>query len=286
MFGQYIPPELVEQMSRSDEEFSLKGESREMTVLFSDVRGFTTISEGMEPQELCELINDILTPVTRVIHEHKGTIDKYIGDAIMAFWGAPMQNPQHASYAVRAGLAILQALKTIQKDFKAKGWPEVDIGIGLNTGTMSVGNMGSQFRIAYTIMGDAVNLGSRLEGLTKQYGVKMIVSESTLLAAPEFTYRELDKVRVKGKHKPITIYEPLGVTEDISSEQLQILDLLNQGLHGYRQQQWAAAQLIFEQLAERYPHDKLYPIYLERIAYYLEAPPEIDWDGAFTHTSK
>lgn len=286
MFGQYIPPELVEQMSQSDEEFSLKGESREMTVLFSDVRGFTTISEGMEPQELCDLINDILTPVTRVIHEHKGTIDKYIGDAIMAFWGAPMHNPQHATYAVRAGLAILQALKTIQKDFKAKGWPEVDIGIGLNTGTMSVGNMGSQFRIAYTIMGDAVNLGSRLEGLTKQYGVKMIVSESTLLAAPEFTYRELDKVRVKGKHKPITIYEPLGVIADISSEQLQIIDLLNQGLHGYRQQQWAAAQIIFEQLAEQNPHDKLYSIYLERIAYYLESPPETDWDGAFTHTSK
>lgn len=286
MFGQYIPPELVEQMSQSDEEFSLKGESREMTVLFSDVRGFTTISEGMEPQELCELINDILTPVTRVIHEHKGTIDKYIGDAIMAFWGAPMHNPQHATYAVRAGLAILQALTTIQKDFKAKGWPEVDIGIGLNTGKMSVGNMGSQFRIAYTIMGDAVNLGSRLEGLTKQYGVKMIVSESTLMAAPEFTYRELDKVRVKGKHKPITIYEPLGVTEDISAGQLQILDLLNQGLHSYRQQQWVAAQIVFEQLAEQYPHDKLYPIYLDRIAYYLESPPESDWDGAFTHTSK
>ncbi|MGZ8160292.1 MAG: CHASE2 domain-containing protein, partial [Methylobacter sp.] len=286
MFGQYIPPELVEQMSQSDEEFSLKGESREMTVLFSDVRGFTTISEGMEPQELCDLINDILTPVTRVIHEHKGTIDKYIGDAIMAFWGAPMHNPQHASQAVKAGLAILQALKTIQKDFKAKGWPEVDIGIGLNTGKMSVGNMGSQFRIAYTVMGDAVNLGSRLEGLTKQYGVKMIVSESTLQAAPEFTYRELDKVRVKGKHKPIAIYEPLDVTENISPEQLQLLDLLNQGLYGYRQQQWAAAQTIFEQLSEQNPHDKLYSIYLERIAYYLESPPEADWDGAFTHTSK
>jgi len=286
IFGQYIPPELVEQMSQSDEEFSLKGESREMTVLFSDVRGFTTISEGMEPQELCELINDILTPVTRVIHEHKGTIDKYIGDAIMAFWGAPMHNPQHASYAVKAGLAILQALTTIQKDFKAKGWPEVDIGIGLNTGKMSVGNMGSQFRIAYTIMGDAVNLGSRLEGLTKQYGVKMIVSESTLLAAPEFTYRELDKVRVKGKHKPITIYEPLGVTEDIDAEKLQTLALLNRGLHDYRHQQWTAAQNIFAQLAEQYPHDKLYSIYLERIAYYLESPPETDWDGAFTHTSK
>jgi adenylate cyclase len=286
MFGQYIPPELVEQMSQSDEEFSLKGESREMTVLFSDVRGFTTISEGMEPQELCELINDILTPVTHVIHESKGTIDKYIGDAIMAFWGAPMHNPQHASYAVKAGLTILQALTTIQQDFKAKGWPEIDIGIGINTGKMSVGNMGSQFRIAYTVMGDAVNLGSRLEGLTKQYGVRMIVSESTLQAAPEFTYRELDKVRVKGKHKPIAIYEPLGVTADISAEQLQTINLLNQGLHNYRQQQWASAQLIFAQLAEQHPHDKLYPIYLERIAYYLESPPEADWDGAFTHTSK
>jgi adenylate cyclase len=286
MFGQYIPPELVEQMSQSDEEFSLKGESREMTVLFSDVRGFTTISEGMEPQELCELINDILTPVTHVIHESKGTIDKYIGDAIMAFWGAPMHNPQHASYAVKAGLTILQALTTIQQDFKTKGWPEIDIGIGINTGKMSVGNMGSQFRIAYTVMGDAVNLGSRLEGLTKQYGVRMIVSESTLQAAPEFTYRELDKVRVKGKHKPIAIYEPLGVTADISPEQLQTLSQLNQGLHDYRQQQWDSAQLIFEQLAEQHPHDKLYPIYLERIAYYLESPPEADWDGAFTHTSK
>jgi adenylate cyclase len=257
-----------------------------MTVLFSDVRGFTTISEGMEPQELCELINDILTPVTRVIHEHKGTIDKYIGDAIMAFWGAPMHNAQHATYAVRAGLAILQALKTIQRDFKAKGWPEVDIGIGLNTGKMSVGNMGSQFRIAYTIMGDAVNLGSRLEGLTKQYGVKMIVSESTLQAAPEFTYRELDKVRVKGKNRPITIYEPLGANEDISPEQLQLLDLLNQGLNNYRHQQWDVAKSVFKQLKQQHPDDKLYKIYLERIDYYLESPPEPDWDGAFTHTSK
>lgn len=286
MFGQYIPPELVEQMSQSDEEFSLKGESREMTVLFSDVRGFTTISEGMEPQELCELINGILTPVTRVIHDSQGTIDKYIGDAIMAFWGAPMNNPRHAYYAVKAGLTILQTLTTIQQEFKAKGWPEIDIGIGLNTGKMSVGNMGSQFRIAYTVMGDAVNLGSRLEGLTKQYGVKMIVSETTLHAAPEFAYRELDKVRVKGKHKPITIYEPLDLAENIKPEQQQTLDLLNQGLQQYRQQQWTGAQAIFDRLAAQFPSDKLYAIYQQRIAYYLESPPEADWDGAFTHTSK
>lgn len=286
IFGQYIPPELVEQMSQSNEEFSLKGESRELTVLFSDVRGFTTISEGMEPQELCAFINDILTPTTRIIHAHNGTIDKYIGDAIMAFWGAPMHNDQHASNAVKAGLAILQALAVIQNDFKAKGWPEIDLGIGLNTGKMSVGNMGSQFRMAYTIMGDQVNIGSRLEGLTKYYGVKMIVSESTMLAAPEFIYRELDQVRVKGKLKPIIIYEPLDLTTNISPEQIQILSSLHQGLQSYRQQKWGAAKVIFELLAKQYPNDKLYLIYLNRIASYLEAPPGKEWDGVFIHTSK
>jgi len=286
MFGQYIPPELVAQMSHSDEEFSLKGESREMTVLFSDVRGFTTISEGMDPQALCELINDILTPVTRVIHEHKGTIDKYIGDAIMAFWGAPMQNSLHASNAVNAGLAILQTLNSIQGAFKAKGWPEIDIGIGINTGKMSVGNMGSEFRIAYTVMGDAVNLGARLEGLTKQYGVKMIVSEFTSMAAPEFTYRELDKVRVKGKLNAITIYEPLGLTKDLTQEHFQIIDTLGNALQMFRKQQWAESKQIFTSLASAYPEDKLYPLYLGRIAYYLQSPPAADWDGAFIHTSK
>jgi len=286
IFGQYIPPELVEQMSQSDEEFSLNGESREMTVLFSDVRGFTTISEAMEPDALCELINAILTPVTTVIHDYKGTIDKYIGDAIMAFWGAPMRNPNHAALAVQSGLTILQTMANIQSEFSSKGWPDIDIGIGLNTGTMSVGNMGSQFRIAYTVMGDAVNLGSRLEGLTKQYGVKMIVSETTKQAAPDFVYRELDKVRVKGKLKPITIYEPLGSKAGISEEQAQIIATLDQGLLCYRHQQWDAAATIFRNLAKHYPHDKLYAIYLERIAYYRSSPPEADWDGAFTHSSK
>ena len=286
VFGQYIPPELVEQMSQSDEEFSLKGESREMTVLFSDVRGFTTISENMESHELCELINAILTPVTSVIHDYKGTIDKYIGDAIMAFWGAPIRNPNHAALAVQSGLVILQTMADIQSEFRAKGWPDIDIGIGLNTGTMSVGNMGSQFRIAYTVMGDAVNLGSRLEGLTKQYGVKMIVSETTKQAAPDFVYRELDKVRVKGKLKPITIYEPLGAKTDINEEQAQALSTLDQGLLCYRHQQWDAALTIFKNLAKHYPHDKLYAIYLERIAYYRLSPPGSDWDGAFTHSNK
>lgn len=287
IFGQYIPKELVDDMLELDEEFSMKGEERVMTVFFSDVRGFTTISEAMEnPQDLCDLINEILTPVTQVIHNHQGTIDKYIGDAIMAFWGAPIENKRHAYHAVKAGLDVIKSLESINKEFKLKHWPEVDLGIGLNTGAMVVGDMGSKFRIAYTVMGDTVNLGSRLEGLTKQYGVKMIVSESTVAAAPEFAYRELDCVRVKGKNKPITIYEPICELADISSEQQVILDLVQQALNDYRQQCWDKSAAIFQQLHDANPNDKLSKIYLERIEHYRQTPPEENWDGAFTHTSK
>ncbi len=286
IFGQYIPSELVEEMSKTDEEFTLKGENREMSVFFSDVRGFTTISEGLEPQELCDLINEILTPVTHAIHHHKGTIDKYIGDAIMAFWGAPLHMEQHATAAVRAGLAVIQTLPIINESFQLKNWPAIDLGIGINTGPMVVGNMGSQFRIAYTVMGDTVNLGSRLEGFTKQYGVKMIVSESTKAAAPEFAYRELDRVRVKGKNKPIKIYEPIGELADISPEQQTLLDDVHQALADYRQQLWDKAEAEFHELHDLKPDDKLYKIYLERIEHYREIPPEENWDGSFTHTSK
>ncbi|MDP2904384.1 MAG: adenylate/guanylate cyclase domain-containing protein [Methylovulum sp.] len=286
IFGQYVPPELVELMSRSDEVFSLQGESRDMTVFFSDVRGFTTISETMAPHDLCELINAIFTPATRTIHESQGTIDKYIGDAIMAFWGAPMHDPRHASHAVQSALAIIQTLAAMQEGFKARDWPVIDMGIGINTGVMSVGNMGSEFRMAYTVMGDAVNLGSRLEGLTKQYGVKIIVSETTREAAPDFIYRELDRVRVKGKLKPITIYEPLSAKPDIMTGRWHYLDELNEGLQAYRQQQWDSATVSFKSLLAQYPDDKLYALYLERIGIYRQSPPEPDWDGVFTHTSK
>lgn len=286
IFGQYIPKELVEKMSQSDEAFSLEGESREMTVFFSDVRGFTTISETIEPQALCEIINAIFTPVTQVIHDCKGTIDKYIGDAIMAFWGAPMHNPRHASGAVQSALNIVKMLAAMQAEFAAKDWPVIDMGIGINTGVMSVGNMGSQFRMAYTVMGDAVNLGARLEGLTKQYGVKIIVSETTREAAPDFVYRELDRVRVKGKRKPITIYEPIAARSEATNEQSQLIALVDKGLQFYRQQAWDAATVLFNDLAGQYPDDVFYRIYLERIKFYRISPPEADWDGVYTHTSK
>ncbi|MDQ5940033.1 MAG: adenylate cyclase [Pseudomonadota bacterium] len=286
IFGQYIPKELVEEMSNSDEEFTLKGENREMTVFFSDVRGFTTISESLQAAELCDLINAILTPVTRIIHENNGTIDKYIGDAIMAFWGAPMHTNKHAYLAVKAGLTVIKEFDSINAHFKLKNWPEVDLGVGLNTGEMVVGNMGSEFRIAYTVMGDTVNLGSRLEGLTKQYGVKMIVSESTRAAAPEFVYRELDWVRVKGKNKPIKIYEPICEQADIEELEQKILNYTSHAIDAYRQQKWDEAHALFSDLHDAKPHDLLYRIYLERIAYFTENPPTSNWDGTFTHTSK
>ncbi len=286
IFGHYIPPELVDVMSQSDENFSLKGESREMTVLFSDVRGFTTISETLSPEVLCELINEILTPITTIIHEHHGTIDKYIGDAVMAFWGAPLTDTDHATHAVQAALKIITALEERQDQFAARGWPPVRMGIGLNTGKMNVGNMGSEFRLSYTVMGDAVNLGSRLEGLTKQYGVCLIVSEFTRAAAPGFLYKELDRVRVKGKNEPITIYEPVALLTEASAAQLTETGAMSQALRRFRAQHWESARHAFMTLLATGTNNLLYESYLDRIAHYQQEPPPRNWDGVFTHKTK
>ncbi len=200
LFGQYVPPELVDEMAKDPASFSMAPESRELTVLFSDVRGFTTIAEGLEPKDLSRLMNEFLTPLTEVIYAHRGTIDKYMGDAIMAFWGAPLPARDHAREAISAALEMHRTLTELQPHFRSRNWPAIRIGVGLNTGRMSVGNMGSSVRLAYTVMGDAVNLASRLEGLTKEYGVPIIVGEATRqLTASDFVFRELDRVRVKGK---------------------------------------------------------------------------------------
>lgn len=286
LFGHYIPPELVDEMSHSPTEFSLDGESREMTVLFSDVRGFTTISEGMDPKQLTQLMNALLTPMTRVIHKHRGTIDKYMGDAIMSFWGAPITDNEHARHALYAAMEMMDELKIMQADFKQRGWPTVNIGIGLNTGVMNVGNMGSEFRMAYTVLGDAVNLGSRLEGLTKNYGVNIIVSESTKECIPEFVFRELDLVRVKGKNEPVAIFEPVGHKNDLNKSTTSELTSHKQALKAFHKQDWDKAELDFFNLNRANPERYLYQVYLERITYYRKNPPGDNWDGVFTHTSK
>lgn len=286
LFGQYIPPELVDEMAEHPTDYSLDAESREMTVLFSDVRGFTTLSEGLSPKELSEVMNLFLTPMTRVIHEQRGTIDKYMGDCIMAFWGAPIEDADHARHAVDAGMQMLEKLQEVNSQFVARGWPEIKIGVGINTGMMSVGNMGSEFRMAYTVLGDAVNLGSRLEGLTKGYGVWIIVSESTKEAVPEYMYRELDRVRVKGKDKPVAIYQPLGLKEQMGKQWKDELKLYREALRLYRAQEWDMAEMNLINLQRTSASPGLYKVYAERIAQYRESPPGEHWDGVFTHTSK
>ena len=286
LFGQYVPPDLVKAMSRDPEHYSLASEKRELSVLFTDIRGFTSISEGLDAAELSQLMDEYLTPMTRIVHETEGTIDKYIGDAVMAFWGAPIYHPHHADQAVGAGLAMLRALDDLNVSFAKKGWPEVHIGVGINTGMMSVGNMGSRFRRAYTVLGDAVNLGSRLEGITKIYGVAMLVSEATAHSAGRYHYREIDRVRVKGKAKPVTIYEPLGLEEEMTREQLDRERSFQHFLFLYRSQSWNQAEEMLRRFREEEPDSYLYKLYQERIDHFRESPPAPDWDGVFTHETK
>ncbi|MDX1498608.1 MAG: adenylate/guanylate cyclase domain-containing protein [Woeseiaceae bacterium] len=285
VFGQYIPPSLVEEIDETGEEISMEGESREMSVLFSDVRGFTTISEGLDANELTRMMNEFLTPFTRAIQEQRGTIDKYMGDCVMAFWGAPLADDEHARHAILAAFEMLGAVRALDEPFRARGWPTIRVGVGIASGVMNVGNMGSEFRIAYTVMGDTVNLGSRLEGLTKQYGVDIIVNDRTRALAPEFTYRELDLVRVKGKLEPVAIFEPLGPRDGIDATTAAELAGYEAALAAYRRQDWAEAARLFENLKQRTDH-VLYNAYTERIRRFRAAPPPEDWDGVFEHTSK
>jgi adenylate cyclase len=285
IFGQYIPPTLVAEMDASGQDVSLEGESRTMSVLFSDVRGFTTLSEKLDAKELTRLMNEFLTPITRVIHEHRGTIDKYMGDAVMAFWGAPLADDQHARHAVQAGLGMIEAVRNLAGDFAQKGWPAIAVGVGVSSGTMNVGNMGSEFRIAYTVLGDTVNLGSRLEGLTKQYGVDMIVSEGTAKLLPDYAFRELDLVRVKGKREPVAIYEPVGLVPELSATEHEQIALFATAVAAFRSRNWDTARATLHNLNER-TERLLYNVYLDRIEQFRREPPPADWDGVFEHLTK
>ncbi|MFK8031968.1 MAG: CHASE2 domain-containing protein [Gammaproteobacteria bacterium] len=285
-FGEYIPPELVEEMGRNPGAFSMDSSSKVMTVMFTDVRGFTGIAEGLEPRELSQLMNEYLTPMTRVIHSNRGTIDKYMGDAVMAFWGAPLDDENHAKNAIKTAMEMQLALGQLREEFAKRGWPPISIGIGVNSGEMRVGDMGSQFRKAYTVMGDAVNLASRLEGLTKHYDTDIAVSETTVKAVPDVQFIELDRVRVKGKDESVAIYSPL-VEKSAMTGQLKVrLTLHKNALRAYRSQNWDSAESAFFQLQQSFPEERVYGIYLDRITHFRrEAPPQ-DWDGVFTHHEK
>jgi adenylate cyclase len=286
LFGQYVPKEVVGELSERPQQVSMEGDSREMTILFSDVRGFTTISEGLDPKELSLLMNDFLTPLSRIVYKHRGTIDKYMGDCIMAFWGAPLPDEGHAHNAIVTGLEMLKTLDELQPHFKARGWPPIHVGVGLNTGRVSVGNMGSEVRVAYTVMGDAVNLASRLEGITKEYGVGIVVGENTKAAAPGFVYRDLDLVKVKGKDEPVAIFEPLGLAGEVDESVLEELKLFQKVLRAYRKQEWEKVELQLFSLQKMYPETKLYKVYAERVEYFRNNSPGPEWDGVFVFKTK
>ena len=286
LFGQYVPPELVDKMAQDPEKYSMEGKREDLTVLFSDVRGFTTISESLDPNELSAYINEYLTTMSLIIRNNHGTLDKYIGDAIMAFWGAPVADPAHHRNGVMTALQMQEKATALNEEFRKRGWPEFKIGVGLNSGVMSVGDMGSKIRKAYTVMGDPVNLGSRLEGITKQYGVGILVGESTKRAVTDIVFREVDRVRVKGKEEPVAIFEPIGVDGQVDKNMLDEIELWHHCLGAYRAQDWDQAESQLVDLHQLNPTLGLYRIFSEKISECRANPPGPDWDGVTKFETK
>ncbi|EGM77532.1 Putative transmembrane sensor domain protein [Rheinheimera sp. A13L] len=285
IFDQYVPPAHIDEMLNHPESVSLDGKRKEMSVLFSDIRGFTTLSEKLTATELKSLLNRYFSPITKTIFEHQGTIDKYVGDMVMAFWNAPLDVKAHAELAVKAGFSMLKITDELSKNFVSDGLPAIDIGVGVNTGEMNVGDMGSEYRRAYTVLGDAVNLGSRLESLTKYYGVRFLVSQVTVQQCPTLSFRTVDKVKVKGKTEAVTIYEPIDPQQLENPHYVAALKQHEQALILYLQQHWTEAEALWIRLQQDSGH-KLYSLYLDRINYYRQQPPGADWDGVYTHAEK
>jgi adenylate cyclase len=293
LFGTYVPPELVDEMVKDPDSYNMKAASKELTVMFCDMRGFTKMSESMEPTQLQGLLNDVFSRLTNVIRNNRGTIDKYMGDCVMAFWGAPVETADHAALAVKTAMEMANEVRKINEEHRSKGLPEIGVGIGLNTGSMCVGDMGSSIRKSYTVIGDAVNLGSRLEGLSKTYGVDIVVSESTKKLAPDFAWQELDKVRVKGKDQAVTIYWPLAPLDRLPKELSDELKLWAAFLKSYRAQDWDQCDLQMLNIerglsskngktAKKY----LYQLYSERVASMRQLPFDPSWDGATNFETK
>ncbi|WP_246585410.1 CHASE2 domain-containing protein [Thiorhodospira sibirica] len=287
MFGQYVPPALVEHMSERPGQFGFAGQSRELTVLFADIRGFTQLSEQLRADALKQFLNQYFTPMTRIIFAQQGTIDKYVGDMIMAFWGAPVNDPEHAHHAIEAALEMLNETQRLSQSFIRKGWPQVRIGVGINTGLMNVGDMGSQYRRAYTVLGDAVNLASRLESASKQYGVALLVGERThALTQSHFLWQEVDWVRVKGKQHAVRIYQPLCSIAKATPAQHAQVQQFQQFLHALRQQHWQQASTHLDTLQQTHPTNALYAHYRQRLHTLQTQPPAPDWDGCWVLSEK
>lgn len=286
LFGTYVPPELVDEMVKDPDSYSMKASSRELTVMFCDMRGFTKMSEHMDPTQLQALLTGVFSTLTAIIRSNRGTIDKYMGDCVMAFWGAPVDTPDHASLSVKAALEMAHAVAGINLDHSARGLPQIGIGIGLNTGVMCVGDMGSNIRRAYTVIGDSVNLGSRLEGLSKVYGVEIVANETTRKLATEFAWQELDRVRVKGKDQAVAIFSPLALESAVNERLSNELRTWAHLLKAYRAQNWDQADVILLNLSRINANKFLYTLYAERIASMRLLPFDSEWDGATNFDTK
>ena len=287
-FSHYLPEKVVGQLLQNPDLLKLGGEERVMSVIFTDVAGFTTISEALTPHELVALLNEYLTAMTDIVIKYDGIIDKYEGDAIMAEYGAPIWYGEHALQACYTALEMQEVLKELRKKLKAEGRPELRARVGINTGTMIIGNMGSRDIFDYTVMGDAVNLGSRLEGANKQYGTYIMMSETTKDEVKDhIIYRELDSIRVKGKTEPVKVFEVLARKNDgISEDCRNSIDFFQHGLQFYKEQKWDEAITRFRQTLELVPDDPPSKIYIERCEVFKENSPGEDWDGVYTMTTK
>jgi adenylate cyclase len=300
-FGQYLSPAVVEQLASDPSRLKLGGEMRTMTFMFSDIRGFTGISELFDAEGLTNLINRLLTPLTDVIMAQRGTVDKYMGDAVMAFWNAPLDVPDHEREACRAAFTMLRELEALNSVLKAEAKEagrehrELQIGIGINTGVACVGNMGSKQRFGYSVLGDSVNLASRIEGQTKSYGVRIAIGQNTAAKVQDFAVLELDLIRVKGKHEAVKIYTLVGdESVAITAEFLALKAAHDQMITAYRAQRWDEAEASATEASELAAKGTglvplltyLYHMYHERIAEYRAHPPGPDWDAVYVATSK
>ncbi len=286
-FGQYLSPGVIALIDKDPERYIRPGgEQKELSVMFTDIRGFTTLSEGMTPNELVEWLNEYLSAMTDILFRHQGTLDKYIGDAIMAFWGSPYPQQDHSVVACRCGLEMNRRLDELNVKWRAEGKKEAAMGVGINTGPVNVGNMGSAKRLSWTVMGDNVNLASRLEGLTKEYHIRTILSEGTYAQVKDqFVCREVDKIRVKGKLQPVTIYELL----DDAPARPQYADRLarfDDAMQAYRRQGWPQAAEKFADLLTQYPDDGPSQVLLQRVLEFQESAPAADWDGVYVMKTK
>ena len=287
VFTHYMSDLLIQDLLKNPDKVRLGGEKRVLTVFFSDLAGFTSLSEKLTPEKVVMLLNRYLTAMTDIILASGGLIDKYEGDAIMAFWGAPLPQEDHALRACRAALENQSRLAELRQEFIKTGLPPVHARIGINTGEMIIGNIGSSQRFHFTVIGDSVNLASRLEGAGKEYGTGILIAEETYRRASDgVEVRELDLLRVKGKDKPVRIYELLSRKGELDPTKQKGYDFFAMGLEQYRKQQWQAAIDYFRQVLSLIPEDGPARTFINRCEQFKQTPPETDWDGVYTLATK